>query len=63
MKVKISGEELVKAYDVAFSKLLEKTPRGVSWFDTEEEADDWAGDIAYEMIYHTIGALGIEIGD
>jgi hypothetical protein len=55
----ISHDELFIAYKQALRKLTGKD----EYFEDKEEAEDWAGDAALDLIYYTIEKLGIQIVD
>ena len=61
--MKIELVDFIEAYDKAFEKLLDKKQVGGAWFDTEQEAEKWAGDVAFDMAYNLVEALGFEIFD
>ncbi len=67
LKYQITDNELDTALLTAFKKLYtddEDSQSYQPWFDTEEQAEKWAGDIAADFVMNVIEALGIElIGD
>lgn len=53
----ISHDELFIAYKKALRRLIGNN----EYFKDKEEAEDWAGDAALDLIYYTIENLGIHI--
>lgn len=60
---KISLDKIGKAYETAFKTLYanQKNQIQIPWFKNEESAEEWAGDIAFDLICETLEALGYEI--
>lgn len=58
MKIIIRGAEMDDAFDKAFKKLYSSSS---PWFGTEEEAEDWAGDVAFDFALDVLEQLGIEV--
>jgi hypothetical protein len=56
MSINLTGEEANKVDDYMFNYLVK-----VGWFNTREEAEDWAGDVLFESILTYLEALGIDI--
>lgn len=50
--------EAYEAYKVAFKKMFSGE---APWFKNEDDAEDWAGDIAFELVMNALEALGFEI--
>ena len=46
------------AFVKAFKKLYSSSD---PWFDTQEEAKDWAGDVAFDFALDVLEQLGIEV--
>ena len=67
MKIIIRGVEMDDAFDKAFKKLYSSSTfkklysSSNPWFNTEEEAEDWAGDVAFDFTLDVLEQLGIEV--
>ena len=55
----VSHDELFIAYKRALRNFIGEN----EYFKDKEEAEDWAGDVALDLIYYTIENLGIQIED
>jgi hypothetical protein len=56
----IDINEVGEAYEMA----LEKMTNGENpWFNNEDEAEAWAGDIAFDLVMNILETLGFEIVD
>lgn len=60
VKITITDSEFDAAAKVAFEKLYASEDCS-PWFDTKEQAEEWAGDVAFEFVVNTLEALGIEL--
>ena len=58
MKIIIRGAEMDDAFNRAFKKLYSSSS---PWFKTQEEAEDWAGDAAFDFALDVLEQLGIEV--
>ena len=60
--MKISEQTFVENYDKLGAKLLEKNQVGGAWFDgSEEEFEEWAGDVLFEALEIFLNLCGIEV--
>lgn len=57
MSINLTGEEATKAEDYMFNYLAKES----GWFNTREEAEDWAGEVLFDSILTYLEALGIDI--
>ena len=57
----------MKTYDDVYSYvkslLMNPSQHGGPWFHSEEEFEDWAGDVLDDTIEYTLKAVGITIDD
>ena len=61
MKLKITHEDFVKAYEKTCDKLIEPTPSG-QWFEgSAEECEEWAGDVFFDALEIFANCLGVEV--
>lgn len=51
------NEKVNKAINNAWSKLFTGNDK---WFDTEEEAENFLGDCAFDFLYNVLEGLGID---
>lgn len=58
--VKINFDEFTKIAEFVTNKLLDETEYGGAWFHSEEELDEWAGDVLYDVIEYTLNSVGIK---
>ena len=58
--VTINEMEIPRIFDKALNGLCSKENL-FQWFDSIEEAEEWAGDIAYDFTYNLLEALGIQV--
>ena len=56
ISIHLTGEEAKKAEEYMFNYLIK-----ANWFNTREEAEDWAGDVLFEAILTYLEALGIDL--
>ncbi len=59
-RITITCDEVGEAYEKAIAELYQGT---TPWFKDEVEADEWAGDIAFDVVCNLLRALGFEIVD
>lgn len=43
--------------------LMDSSAWGGPWFKTEEEFENWAGDIFYEVVENTLRTVGVTVDD
>ena len=56
----IDIDEVGEAYEVALGKMSSgENP----WFENEDDAETWAGDIAFDLVTNVLETLGFEIVD
>ena len=56
MGINLTGEEARGIDDYVFRYLVK-----AGWFNTREEAEDWAGDVLLEAILTYLEVLGIDV--
>ena len=60
--MKISEQTFVENYDKLSTKLLDENQVGGSWFNgSEEEFEEWAGDVLFEALETFLNLCGIEV--
>lgn len=60
--MKISEQTFVENYDKLSAKLLDTNQEGGAWFDgSEEEFEEWAGDVLFESLEIFLNLCGIEV--
>ena len=60
--MKISEQTFVENYDKLSAKLLDENQVGGSWFNSsEEEFEEWAGDVLFEALETCLNLCGIEV--
>ena len=62
-KTTMTTKEYENLIDEVAKDLLNPDSDGGAWFDSEEEFEDWAGDVFYSVIDAVFEKLGIEIVD
>ena len=62
IQMKISEQTFVENYDKLSAKLLDENQVGGAWFDgSEEEFEEWAGDVLFEALEIFLNLCGIEV--
>ena len=62
MEKKISEQLFVENYDKLSSILLDRNQVGGAWFNgSEEEFEDWAGDVLFDALEIFLNLCGIEV--
>ena len=62
INMKISEQTFVESYDILGAKLLDENQVGGSWFNgSEEEFEDWAGDVLFDALETFLNLCGIEV--
>ena len=62
IKMKISEQTFVENYDKLSEKLLNTNQVGGAWFNgSEEEFEDWAGDVLFDAFETFLNLCGIEV--
>lgn len=62
MEKKISEQLFVENYDKLSSILLDKNQVGGAWFNgSEEEFEEWAGDVLFDTLEIFLNLCGIEV--
>jgi len=60
--MKISEETFVENYNKLGAKLLDTNQEGGAWFHgSEEEFEDWAGEVLFEALEIFLNLCGIEV--
>lgn len=59
-KITITDSEFDTAAEVAFKKLY-AFDDCQPWFNTRAQAEEWAGDVAFEFAVNVLEALGIKM--
>lgn len=60
--MKISEQTFIENYDKLGTKLLDENQVGGPWFDgSEEEFEEWAGDVLFEALETFLNLCGIEV--
>ena len=52
-----------EVYSYVKSLLMDPSQHGGPWFHSEEEFEDWAGDVLNDTIEYTLRAVGVTIDD
>lgn len=61
-KLKIDEKTFVENYDKLSGELLNSNQVGGAWFNgSEEEFEDWAGDVLFEALEKFLNLCGIEV--
>ena len=61
-KLKIDEETFVENYNKLSGELLNSNQVGGAWFNgSEEEFDEWAGDVLFEALEKFLNLCGIEV--
>ena len=58
MKIIIRSAEMDDVFNKAFKKLYSSSD---PWFNTKEDAEDWAGDVVFDFALDVLEQLGIEV--
>lgn len=58
----ISMDVFSAMYETIANKLLDKNQVGGPWFNgSEEEFEDWAGDVLYDVLEYCLNYFGITV--
>ena len=61
-KLKIDEETFVENYDKLSGELLNSNQIGGAWFNgSQEEFEDWAGEVLFEALEKFLNLCGIEV--
>ena len=63
VKIILTDEEFNNALSKAIQHLYTRKLNDICepWFSTQEEAEEWGGDIIYDVVSDTLEALGFEV--
>jgi hypothetical protein len=62
IKMKISEQTFIENYDKLGAKLLDENQVGGAWFNgSEEEFEEWAGDVLCDVLETFLNLCGIEV--
>jgi hypothetical protein len=60
--MKISEQTFIENYDKLGAKLLDENQEGGPWFyGSEEEFEEWAGDVLFDALETFLNLCGIEV--